>query len=455
MNSLHCTLMGLDDNDQYGKWCVGDVFRSYNTIFEIVELPGEHQATVGEAKVVSGGVVQIFSGPNKQRNWTMFEPSETLEVDYVYEDLVMFCGSDRPLLHPQHDMAFAEVSSAQWYAPFLQDRCVMPQTSKIIFAIAIIEYLSVPGFYYAGLEKLTVAAAGGQAAFFVLHNLAQYLVANAQHSKALRDWRIYGKRPYETILGVNVERFGVSKRAFSIISNAPNTIHVLSTAVAAGASWQGWDAQKQAIFAARWRFIPGIGDVMGEIGLPGMLVLALVGSCVVHLGSTVMGRRRRDLVETLDAANMFAISNLIREQSEFVEFLWTRWCILAFVKLPMAWLSTSTFSMEYDDLDNFGRASMMVSIGLSWYAIAPQISSMRNAFREMVFLDSGLKNAPELGPSAYGFISIVLFAIVLLAIVIVGLFVLAVHFIGVFVCDSHDLSILRGCTPIMNNSSLA
>lgn len=120
---------------------------------------------------------------------------------------------------------------------------------------------------------------------------------------------------------------------------------------------------------------------------------------------------------------------------------WTRWCIVAVVKIPMAWLYTSTLSMEYDDLDVFGRVSMTASVLLAWYAIIPQIQSISIVFYEAIFKDCG-NHIREHGmcftlrrtlPLVFGFLALVF-------VVFSGL--------------CHDLSLVRGCTmAVMNNSS--
>jgi len=108
----------------------------------------------------------------------------------------------------------------------------------------------------------------------------------------------------------------------------------------------------------------------------------------------------------------------------------------ALIKVPMLWTKTSLFAVTFDNLTDSEKASMSFAIFLGWYALAPLFEAVPGIWRVYKMDLRQFKNGNfERGPWLF-----------LIPLPFVFLMIVFLHFCGIFLCDSHDLSVLHGCT---------
>lgn len=81
----------------------------------------------------------------------------------------------------------------------------------------------------------------------------------------------------------------IPKSIFLLISLAPNYIHVISSSLVAGGSYDLWRkvAHVAADFANNWSIVPWIGKAVGELGIPIILSWTLFASMAMHVSAAV------------------------------------------------------------------------------------------------------------------------------------------------------------------------
>merc|ERR1712087_247688 len=102
---------------------------------------------------------------------------------------------------------------------------------------------------------------------------------------------------------------------YHFVTLCPNYIHVLATAVTAGGSWTDWYAKTddaahfRVAFLKHWEYIPLVGPLIGNMGIPGLLTGLLVESCIVHCAGVFWPCSPED--GYFDAANLLFVGKAI------------------------------------------------------------------------------------------------------------------------------------------------
>jgi len=246
----------------------------------------------------------------------------------------------------------------------------------------------------------------------------------------------------ETLLGMNVKSWGISKRFFLAVTLCPNYAHVHATSIFAGTALRHWTPELQDRFFRTWEFVPVIGHFVGTSSMPHILLFLLGYSCVMHAAAMVLcyaiiGRSDKDdrtrlTVQYADAANLlFAGAVLLQPEKRSL----ARMLVGVFVKGAFIWAKTACLAMEYDSFSRAQVVQATVSIMLAWYAMAPLISFGVVAF-------------DELNKGCFCTLDKILVT-VMLVVLITTVVKEGGHFLGVFLCPSHDFSLLHcGCTEV-------
>lgn len=334
------------------------------------------------------------------------------------------------------------------------------------------EYASLPLFYTAGYYRYFKLAGAGQVAFTAASAAMQLKMAKDLDpaSNPLKGWLLtssddsrekadetsseeeadedlaeYYQAPYK-ICSIELP---IKKWVVDFISLAPNYANVLSSTVAAGGAWHGW-ADHQHSWQQRWCYVPFLGNVIGDVPLPGLLTAGVVLNCGMHIlfmklldhSNWIYAASYNVDYEVCEAANLLYAARVVHKRSwggendvATQEGL-TRLALAPYTKLIMLWCKTSLLAMTFQWRDPFNgeTISMALAILISWYSFVPLLST---GCRYLVGVRTACEKQRKMIATFYVFSIVLLF---------VGLAILAVHLAGVGVCRSHDLSILHGCT---------
>lgn len=312
------------------------------------------------------------------------------------------------------------------------------------------EYVSLPVFYWLGLEHRLHTAMMLQGLFLTTSCFLQYKVytAGVHLAAPVKLQLVYRSRSNCGTLdklpgGVPIVWLGMKKWVFSFITAAPNYIHVLSTAVAVGASWRTWDALKDS-FAARWSYVIWpIGSVVAWAGLPGILTALLVLCFALHGFGVAIGTydvAGADPVIAAESANLLFLAKALMAKDCRAKYGGlVRLFVAPVVKVPMLWMKTSLFALSYDKMDDSSRKSMLLAILLAWYGFLPVVQGHCAYFalsKGAPFSSQVINRTP---------------AFLLLA----GLLICALHLGGIYHCESRDFSVMHGCTNVSNIMSVS
>lgn len=305
---------------------------------------------------------------------------------------------------------------------------------RVLFAMVVPEYASLPLFFHLGREQLSAWAWALQACFVVFSGYVQwYISEDYRRPGSLVPSLTESGLDGEVMTGCNPVRkyLRAPKHKFDFVAQLPNYIHDQQTATVAGVGFATWTTAMQREWERRWQGVPG-GDFIGESGIPQMLIWLVVFSCVVHTEFAWLSYSDHVMDEQADAANLlFLGSRFAKTERQELGFSITRIGTMLCIKVPLLYFKTSMAMMLWPCLKPVGRLQHISAIMLGWYSCKPAIWCGIRLCRGSLNVDRKWRCRLMIAlPGIYIFLTI-----------------MAVHTLGIFLCDSHDLSLLHGgCT---------
>lgn len=327
-------------------------------------------------------------------------------------------------------------------ALFPDDHEGREKLSKLLFGAYIPEYVLLPLFYYAGKHQYFKAATAVQAGFLVGSSWFQYRVYmdHMNEDSLIKPVdSLQGK--VQTIMGVPVKFLKMERWAFEFVTQMPNYIHVQQSAVVAGSALTTWSNSMQVEFARRWNLVPVVGGWIAPLGIPGVLSGLLIVSCVSHGCAAALFWSARRPDEQADAANLLFLGKALPVETRAKEVCGqglSRMGMSFFTKAPFIWSKTTYLAVCISCMNNAQIRTGMVGIALAWYAVAPTLSSAAKSMLYAFSYDSSRDAIPmRVGHKCILFMFIIGWVMIL---------TIALHFGGIWLCESHDLSVVHGCS---------
>lgn len=352
-----------------------------------------------------------------------------------------------------YDSGYKEIDdTAEW----TEENDGEEKVCRIARGLAVVEHSCVAVFYFMGWQNLVYPAMALQTVFFSVAAIVDYKIYKKIGSP-------FGTETVKTIMLIPVSCLNIPQWSFHLLVLSPNYIHVTSTAVTSGGVWHIWeDAKFQGIkrnFQKHWAYVPLVGGMLGSAGLPWVMTVLLLFSCVVHLlfifgWLPVFGNLSEYPGEVCDAANLQFLTKAMKRSGwrasagpvQLQErFQYSRLAVCALLKYPMLWAKTSMLAVTYEFMDPAMFQSTMFSLALAWYGILqlmPNFCVMVHTLMKDGPCGTGRRHGEA--PCRLWLPSLCLFIMLLL-----GLIQQAFHLFGVFYCSqSHDFSVmLGGCSP--------
>lgn len=275
-------------------------------------------------------------------------------------------------------------------------------------------------------------------------------------------------------MGIPVGFLRLRRWQFELIALAPNYLHVISTVQAIAAVEHEWGPHAEP-FRRHWETVPVIGKYIGEAGLPRILEISVGLNLASHLAFVIISFRNcergaRSIAEGSSVHVAFDCENweAFRCLAEGSNLLFlehavnkdggvhvVRTLVAPVVKMPMIWMKITLLGLLYGlGLDFMGMLSLLVAILLAFYGLMPvlpswvkmmhSIFSPRSLARISIPESCRQKDYSMLAINCCMGSVLVTFGVLFLIVIM--------HFVGIFICESHDLSVLHGCTAKLNAS---
>jgi len=317
---------------------------------------------------------------------------------------------------------------------------------RILSCFMLFEYLCVVPLHYLATSSFSVLADLVPLAFACASMLLQaQAFTSGQYEDAYEPWKQayrceenHKVKQVELCCGVVVHLPGIKTWVWDLVALGPNAAHILSTVLAAAHASKVWVEQDlQLLFERRWHDVPLIGQWIGQQGLPQLLEIVIGLKIMFHLEEFYDHVfQSRPLASSCEAANFLVLEQFLhrsgaaRIESD-IEGRGHSRAVVCLVTTPaLLWLKVSLLAMTYESLNSSGFFSVVLAIGMSYYAVVPMLPYI--AARSVPYL---------------GLASPIAFKLSAIPVFWLPMFITATHLVGVFHCPSHDFSVMHmSCT---------
>jgi len=339
------------------------------------------------------------------------------------------------------------------------------QLKKAVWWSFFPEYLSLPLFYWLSAARMLKTSYALQSLFLAGSSFLQlsgfkFLVTNQVKVRGTKgkvvDYQELTRNflaPLETIMGIPVKCLGFRRWSYDLVSLAPNYLTVITTVQAIATVEDEWLGVEDA-FQRRWENVAVIGQYVGELGLPNILKISVAVDMMFHAfyvhTQYEISRYGSDAFDILsESANLLFLEKATQKPGTLHM---VRTMAAPLVKVPMIWMKVSLLALLYNSLDYAGKKSLLIAICLGFYSLVPILPGWADAIWTLI--------NPKTSFCCEKFDNWMLFALLSTAFFLLLAFgvlmsIVVVHFVGVFACPSHDLSVLHGCTDVLNFSGNA